>query len=164
MNNFVDAENKGYLFFKVFFISLQFDNFIASYISVLPLILLSIFSLFNKIPRAMITGCNIFFIVLYALVFTIAIADIPYFSYFFTHLDASALNWFEFGQTTAGLIFREKSYYPYFGLILIAIISFSFIVTRFGKKLFHAQTINQQRRNNKLYSVCTETSNALLCS
>ncbi|MDR1259101.1 MAG: sulfatase-like hydrolase/transferase [Tannerellaceae bacterium] len=148
-DNIADAENKGYLFFRAFLVSLQFDNFIASYISFLPLLLLSIPALFNKIPRSMVTACNIFFIVFYAVAFTVSAADIPYFSYFFNHPDASALNWFEFGQETAGLIFQEKSYYPYFLLLAAMIAIFSFTVIRSGKRLVPAKAGGLQ--NMRLY-------------
>jgi phosphoglycerol transferase MdoB-like AlkP superfamily enzyme len=134
-DNIIDAENKGYLFFKTFLISLQFDNFIASCISFLPLLLLSISSFFGKIPRSLVTVCNVFVIVFYAVTFAVSAADIPYFSYFFNHPDTSALSWFEFGQATAGLIFQEKSYYPYFFLFFVIITIFSLAVIRSGKRL-----------------------------
>ncbi|MDR0681979.1 MAG: LTA synthase family protein, partial [Dysgonamonadaceae bacterium] len=150
MGNFADVENLGYLFLRAFIAGLQFDNLIASYIIVFPLILLSVFSFFSKIPKILITVCNIFFIVLYSLSFTIEIADIPYFSYFFTHLDASALNWFEFGQATTGLIFQEKSYYPYFILVAVSILLFSFAVIYFGRKLTKRITSNRSKHNYKI--------------
>jgi phosphoglycerol transferase MdoB-like AlkP superfamily enzyme len=150
MDNWAGVENKGYLFFKTFIIGLQFDNFIASYIVLLPLILLSVFSFFNKIPGIPVTGCNVFFIVLYSISFVIAIADIPYFSYFFTHLDASALEWFEFGGTTAGLIFQEKTYYPYFIMAVISILLFSAGIVYYGRKLRKAVTVDASKRNYKI--------------
>jgi phosphoglycerol transferase MdoB-like AlkP superfamily enzyme len=96
--------------------------------------------LFNKIPLIAVKGCNIFFIVFYALTFTVSVADIPYFCNFFTHIDASAMNWFEFGSATAGMIFQEKSYYPYLLLLVAVIALFSFAVIRSGKKLIRATT------------------------
>ncbi|MDR1896617.1 MAG: sulfatase-like hydrolase/transferase [Prevotellaceae bacterium] len=161
-NHITDIENKGNLFFKVFLISLQFDNFIASYITVFPLLLLTVFSLFNKIHKSAITVCNILFIVSYSLAFTISVADIPYFSYFFNHLGASALDWFQFGRTTAGLIFQEKANYAYFILILISVILFSVAVVSFGKKLLQVKTVNIRQQNYKIlipalilsYSIC----------
>jgi phosphoglycerol transferase MdoB-like AlkP superfamily enzyme len=116
-----------------------------------PLLLLSVFSFFNKIPKVLITVCNIFFIVLYSLSFGILTADIPYFSYFFTHLDASALNWFEFGQATTGLIFQEKSYYPYFILFVVSILFFSIVVIYFGRKLTKSITSVKTEHKHKIH-------------
>jgi phosphoglycerol transferase MdoB-like AlkP superfamily enzyme len=149
-DNIADVENRSYLFFRTFFIGLQFDNLIASYIAILPLTLLCVSLFFDKIPKRLITGCNVFFIVLYSLTFVISTANIPYFSYFFTHLDSSAMKWFEFGRATTGLIFQEKSYYPYFILIVVVITLFSIAVTRFGTKLKKTITINPSNRRYKI--------------
>jgi phosphoglycerol transferase MdoB-like AlkP superfamily enzyme len=114
---------------------LQFDNSIAAYISAIPLLLLSVFLLLGKLPKSLVIVTNILYIALFAVVFTISISDIPYFSYFFSHIGISAFGWFEFGSTTAGIVFQEKAYYPYLILAPVSIGLFAFGVIRLGKQL-----------------------------
>ena len=112
-----------------------FDNVIACYITIVPLIVLSVLGLCNKINKPILTGFNVFYIVLYTLVFAIGIADIPYFDYFFKHLNTSIFNWKEEGATNAGMILQETSYYAYFFFFLLAIILFSFFIIRLSRRL-----------------------------
>jgi len=146
-----DVEGKGYLFFISCIKGLQFDNFIASYISIIPLLLLSIFALYKRIVKGLVIGCNVFFIVSYTIIFTISIADIPYFASFFSHIGVAAFGWFEFGTTTTDLIFGEKSHYPYFALALISVLLFSFATIYFGKKLIQTQTTDIKKKEYKIY-------------
>lgn len=112
-----------------------FDNVIACYISIVPLAILSVLGLCNKINRPVLTGFNVFYIALYTIVFAIGTADIPYFDYFFKHLNTSIFNWKEEGATNAGMILQETSYYAYFLFFLLAILFFSFLVIRLSKRL-----------------------------
>ncbi len=90
-----------------------FDNVIACYISILPLFILSVLGLFNIAKKVTFNIFNVFYTIVYTLVFAIGFADIPYFHYFFKHLNASIFNWNEEGGTTAGMILEETSYYVY---------------------------------------------------
>jgi len=58
------VENKGFLFFRAFLKGLRFDNAIVFYISSIPLVVLCISVLFNKISRELILGCSIYYILL----------------------------------------------------------------------------------------------------
>jgi phosphoglycerol transferase MdoB-like AlkP superfamily enzyme len=69
------------------------------------------------------------------------VSDIPYFSYFFAHIGVSAMGWFEFGSTTAGML-MEKAYYPYIALGFISTALFSYLVFYWGKKLLRKRTDN----------------------
>ena len=146
-----EVEGKGSLLFQAILKGVQFDNFIASYICSIPLLVLSIFALFNRIPKALVIGSNIYFIILYTIVFSISIANIPYFSYFFSYMGSAAFGWLEFGSTTAGLVFQEKAYYPYWALALISILLFSFAVLYFRKKLIRTKTSDIKRTDYKIY-------------
>jgi len=157
-----DVESKLPLLAQALLKGLQFDNFMASYITLLPLLVLTIVAFFSKIPNRLIIGCNIFFSILYFLAFIIAIADIPYFSYFFAHIGVSAFGWFQFGEETAGLIFQDISNYPYFVLLLVSITLFSFCIGRFGKQLQQSLVKVREKPNLKwalpfvvlLYGLC----------
>lgn len=131
---------------------LQFDNFVASYVTFLPLAALSVTALCNRIPKMSIRACNLFFVIVYSILFAVSIADIPYFSYFFTHISFAAFGWFEFGGDTAGLLFRDANNYPYIGLTVVSIAAFALTVRYLGKKLLQVKTKNMSRRDYR-YSI-----------
>lgn len=113
-----------------------FDNVIACYISIAPLIILSIFSCFNILNKILIRIFNSFYIILFGLVFAVSTSDIPYFSYFFKHLNASIFNWKEEGGQATQMITQETSYYIYFAIFAILLAAFIFIVIRTGRKAY----------------------------
>jgi phosphoglycerol transferase MdoB-like AlkP superfamily enzyme len=112
-----------------------FDNVIACYITFFPLLAISVLGFFNIANRQVFKTFNILFSILYAIVFGIGIADIPYFNYFFKHLNASVFNWAEERGTAAGMILQEKSYYIYFLFFVLSVIAFAFLLTRISKAL-----------------------------
>lgn len=128
----------------------QFDNVIGCYILSLPTVVLYLLSLINKTPKLLIKISNIYFIILYTLVFAISTADIPYFSYYYTHLNNSIFNWIGFGGTL-GMVFQETSYYFYFGLFALLVILFAITVLHFGKKLENTETKNIKISDYKYY-------------
>jgi phosphoglycerol transferase MdoB-like AlkP superfamily enzyme len=117
-------ENKSALLLQALWKGLQFDNFIASYITCFPLLILSILALFNRFSERVIQVCNCFFVTAYLIVFGIYILDIPYFSYFLAHIKIDALGWLQFGSETAGMVFQEIRNYPFFALFLISVFLF----------------------------------------
>ncbi len=90
---------------------LWFDNVIACYILVLPLVILWVALLCNYIRKWIYLFTGGWFIALYSLAFIISAANIPYFQYFFKTINSSIYNWFGYAGTTAGMIFGETSYY-----------------------------------------------------
>jgi phosphoglycerol transferase MdoB-like AlkP superfamily enzyme len=119
---------------------LQFDSLIASFITIIPLIGLSVMSLCKRITKRAVTASNVYFNIMYTLSFIISIADIPYFSYSLTHLSKTAFGWFEFGRDTTRLLFQEITYYPYIGLMVISGAAFSFAVRQAGRRLLKMNT------------------------
>ena len=140
-----DVENQTYFFSRAMLKGLQFDNLIASYILTVPLFLLSISALFNRISKRLIIACNYWFSILYSLTFIISAADIPYFLYYYAHIGISALNWMQFGGITAGMILQEKGYIGYILLGLFVIVLFSALVFYFGRKLLDRESISKKR-------------------
>lgn len=88
-----------------------FDNVIACYILILPLVVLWVASLFRYTAKWLYLFTGGWFIGLYSLAFIICAANIPYFEYFFKVINSSIYNWFGYAGTTAGMIFGETSYY-----------------------------------------------------
>ena len=129
---------------------LWFDNVIACYISILPLVVFVIAGLLNKLVKGLFRTFNFFYIIVYMLVFAIGSADIPYFNYFFKHLNSSIFNWKEEGATNAAMILEEASYYAYFLLFIILIIIFGYLVFKISKFLLR---IPQENIRGKQYLI-----------
>ncbi|MBD8387981.1 sulfatase-like hydrolase/transferase [Dysgonomonas sp. BGC7] len=154
LQHIADVDSKFSWISSALLRGIWFDNVIACYISILPLVALSIVGLCNIAKKAVFNGFNIYYIVIYTLVFAIGIADIPYFNYFFKHLNSSIFNWNEEGGTTARMILEEASYYIYMVLFVIAIISFGYLVFMISKKLLRKE---QQNLKSKQYLIYVPT-------
>lgn len=135
---------------QAFLRGLWFDNIIASYISVLPLVILTVYACFGKI-KIPTKVANIYYTTLYTLVFAIGCADIPYFNYFFTHLNASIFNWKEEGDVALSMMFQEPFYLFCFILFLVFSVSFWFIINRIRKCLLNKETKPLQKSQLKYY-------------
>ncbi len=103
---------------------LWFDNVIACYILLLPLVVMWIASLCNYTAKWLFRSVAVYFFLLYSVSFIIAAANIPYFEYFFKTINSSIYNWFGYGGTTAGMVFGESSYYFPIFLGLLSIVLF----------------------------------------
>lgn len=113
-----------------------FDNVIACYILILPLVIMWVASLFNFTAKWLYRFVAVWFTVLYAITFSFTAANIPYFEYFFKIINSSIFNWFGYAGTTAGMIFGESSYYFPICLGLAAVIGFGFIAFRFATAFY----------------------------
>lgn len=121
---------------------LWFDNVIACYVTLFPLLAISILGLFNIANKYVFKTFNLVFIILYSIEFGGGIANIPYFNYFFKHLNASIFNWAEEKGTAAGMILQEKSYYIYFLFFVLSVAVFAFLLTKIIKKLLKNEQQN----------------------
>lgn len=115
-----DLDNKSYYVAKSLLIGLRFDNVVACYIILLPLGIVLISSLFGVFNQIVMRVVNTFLQVVYILAFAIEAANIPYFKYFFNHLNASIYNWLGYTDTTLSMMAGEISYYIY-ALVFIVI-------------------------------------------
>lgn len=90
---------------------LWFDNVIACYLLLLPLVALWVAALCNYVGNWLFRSIAVYFILFYSVAFIIAAANIPYFEYFFKTINSSIYNWFGYGGTTAGMVVGESTYY-----------------------------------------------------
>ena len=114
-----------------------FDNVIACYISILPLVMLWIVSLCRYQSKWIYSFCQGWFITLYTVAFIICASNIPYFDYFFKIINSSIYNWFEYAGTTAGMIFGETSYYFPIALGIATIGIWAWFVTKVTKRFLN---------------------------
>ena len=87
-----------------------FDNVIACYISILPLVVMWVSLFFKRFPRWAFRFTSVFTSALYTIAFVVSAANVPYFQYFFTNINSSIFNWFGYAGTTGGMIFGETAY------------------------------------------------------
>lgn len=132
-----DIQNNFLMQATAFIKGLWFDNVIACYILLLPLVILWITALCNYHSKWVFRFISIFFILFYSLSFIISAANIPYFSYFFKTINSSIYNWFGYGATTAGMVLGETSFYFPIFLGLISILLLSGSVLRLSSYFYH---------------------------
>lgn len=127
-----------------------FDNVITCYISILPLFVLLVLGFCKQLNKISIKIFNFYYIILFGLIFAISASDIPYFNYFFKHLNASIFNWKEEGGSALQLVLQEPSYYMYFFIFVIALVLFSIIIIRTGRITLKQE---QGKLSKKQYSI-----------
>lgn len=103
---------------------LWFDNVIACYILILPLAVVFIADLIGVRSRLPLCFSVRWMQVFWAVAFAVSAADIPYFLYFFKHINSSIWNWAEYGTTTLGMMLGEASYYPPMLAFLLLLFAF----------------------------------------
>lgn len=156
------VSSKASWIFSALLRGIWFDNVIACYISALPLVVICILGLFNKVNKITFNSFNIYYILIYTVVFAIGFADIPYFAYFFKHLNSSIFNWNEESSTTVKMIFEETSYYIYMGVFLLVVIAFGYLVFKLSKRLLKLQQENIKGKEYFIY-IPTCIILAILC-
>lgn len=145
-DNVASLEDKWNLISYSFFLSFRFDNIVASWVLLLPLVLLPVLALCKLFNKNVLRIFNIYFILLYGIIFLVSCVDIPYFSYFFRHINASILNWAEYGNETAGMIFTEKSYLFFVALYFVLLVFFIFSTIFIARKVLKIFTLNNARK------------------
>lgn len=133
--DYLAGENLSFLTRAEAFVrGLWLDNVVACYIMILPLTVVSICALMGYYGRGLFRAVNIFFSLFYVLAFAISASDIPYFAYFFKHINASIFNWFGYTGTTLGLMFGEFSYIVAFVLFLALSVLFVYLAHLLRKR------------------------------
>jgi phosphoglycerol transferase MdoB-like AlkP superfamily enzyme len=120
---------------EAFVRGIQFDSLIACYLIALPLLVWSVFFIANKPIKPLVIPTNSYIIVTHCILFAVYALDIRYFTYFFAHIDNGAFGWLKFVDTTAGMIFQDVSNYIFISIFLVAILAFSSLVVKLGRKL-----------------------------
>lgn len=129
---------------------LWFDNVIACYILLLPLVMFWVAGWFDYTAKWLYRAAAVFFILFYSLSFVISAANIPYFAYFFKTINSSIFNWFGYAGTTAGMIFGETSYYFPIALGLAVIFAFGWAVTRMSRGFYR---LSEQKEKCKCLKI-----------
>lgn len=130
---------------------LWFDNVIACYVTVIPLLIMVVANMFKTIGKSVFMTCASVASVLYTVCFIIAGANIPYFGYFFNNINSSIFNWFGYGGTTGGMIFQESSYYFPILLTVAMIVGYWLVSAKLSRKFYKLTSIFTPPCRNLLY-------------
>ncbi len=97
-------------------IGLKFDNLIACYVTALPLLFLTIWTLctahrtaYDRLTHKALRAIGWYYGVVYALGLIIEVANVRYFRFFDNHLNISVVEWFGFVRDTAGMLFGDTT-------------------------------------------------------
>jgi len=107
-------------FFTAIINGFRFDNVVICIVLALPLLVLTTMSLLNKISKTLVKFFSLYIILVFSLIFFNYAADIPYYSYFFSHISDTAVKIFLNSSGDArSMIFQEYRYYIYILLYII---------------------------------------------
>lgn len=113
---------------------LWFDNVIACYISILPLVVLLLSASLGYTHRHLIKGTTVWYAVWLAIVLIPSAANTPYFQYFFKNINSSIFGWFGYVSTTSGMLLQESSYWFYIGLYFLLTGGLIYAINRCSKR------------------------------
>ncbi len=142
-----DESIDSYDVLDAFIFGLRYDIVAASYLLLLPFILLLLFDYKQKQIYKKISFELVFY--LFVASFMFAAADIPYYNKFYNRITLQAFEWFRDPITLFGLVFQEIKYW-------IIFIPLLFVILFFRKKLqviFNQEYIPSTGFKHKLYYV-----------
>ena len=129
---------------RAFVMGWRFDTVISCYILSLPLLYLSVIKLIGIKRRGFYLGALIFIIVLYLVSFFACAADIPYFNYFFTRLNVSALAWMDSLGFVVKMIVEEPMFLLYLFVFLAFAVAYLLVMRVLYRKFLKGQSGNVQ--------------------
>ena len=129
---------------RAFVMGWRFDTVISCYILSLPLLYLSVIKLIGIKRRGFYLGAHIFIIVLYLVSFFACAADIPYFNYFFTRLNVSALAWMDSLGFVVKMIVEEPMFLLYLFVFLAFAVAYLLVMRVLYRKFLKEQSGNVQ--------------------
>ena len=122
-------------------IGVKFDNLIASYVSALPFIFVSIWTLgtlhrssYARGMERVMKGTTWFYGITYALLLFTHVANARYFQFFENHLNIGVTEWFGFVDETAGLLFDDRGNWVFLIIALVFIALYCVALVRLTKR------------------------------
>lgn len=126
-------------------IGLRFDSTVSCYLLILPLVLLLVSYLFDIKSKALLRSTNIVAFLSYAVALLACAADIPFFNYFFTRLNAVAMNEIPSFGIIASMIFSEPRYWLTLAGFCVFLIGYGIV----QRKIYNS-TLGQLAKGRKM--------------
>lgn len=157
------AKGEAWLQMGAFVRGVWFDNVIACYIMLLPMLVVLGASAFGSHHRGWRLFAVWWFAILYPLAFVVSAANIPYFAFFFKNINSGIFEWFGYAGTTAGMVFQESSWWLYILLFFAVTAVFEFLLWRVGRRAAAVvQTANEGKRSPQAIALRASVTLALL--
>ena len=117
-----------------FIMGLRFDTVITCYLLALPMLLLTIASLYQpflKLCRYIVT---IWVSLLFPITFFLSAANIPYYLQFNRSIDASIINWFDEPEFVISMVLKENSFFVYVLAFMLVLALFVYWIVYLQKR------------------------------
>lgn len=114
------------LYGRALLVGLRFDTAVSCYLLALPLLLLIVGELARIRSKGYYLVAHHIIVTLYIISFFACAADIPYFNYFFTRLNAVALNYDDNLGVVVDMIVNEPAYIGFFFVFLVVAATYWF--------------------------------------
>jgi phosphoglycerol transferase MdoB-like AlkP superfamily enzyme len=152
-----------YLTIKSFIMGLRFDSCVSGYFLILPIIIMSIGSIFKIKKKYYYLPFHYLIIVLYSFAFLICCADIPYFNYFFNRFNIVALTWADSPKFVIDMIVKEPTYIVY-AFVFVAFLSiYIWLMRLIYKSTIKKYILQEEKKKNIVSYIILSFVLILLC-
>ena len=123
------------LYWKALIMGWRFDTLVSCFILAIPILMILI-GVWTRIKaKAYYAVAHHIIVTLFILSFVACAADIPYFLYFFTRLNAMVVNWIDSPATVISMIVKEPSYIGFSLLFIAVAVGYWFWMRRLWRRL-----------------------------
>lgn len=134
----IDASVNFSDIFYAFYIGLRFDTVIASYILIVPYIILTALFLISQKNKIVLQILFYFTFVMFAAAFLVSAADIPYFNQFFSRFSIKAFQWLDSPAFVFQMILQEPRYWLAIVPFIILTVFFFVLLKKIWKEIYKA--------------------------
>src|SRR5690606_13305790 len=139
-------QNEGLsLILKAFVMGFRFDTVIACYVLAPAFLALAIAYFLNIKSKIYYKSVHYFILILFSLCFTVSLADIPYFRFFFSRFTVQAFAWMESPAFVFKMILQEPSYLVFLVGLVIVIVFYVFLMKKIYRK--HLKPLTETHYN-----------------
>lgn len=129
------------LFWRAMLKGWQFDTLISCFGLALPTLMLLIGELCHIRNRIYYAVTHHIIVTLYIVFFFACAADIPYFNYFFNHLNSFAVDWGGDAGIVVGMIVKEPTYLIFLLLFLLVAVGYWLLMRYFYRRYLRTEHI-----------------------
>lgn len=135
-----DVQMDG-LYWRALLKGWQFDTLICSFMLAVPTLMILVGEWCHIRRQGFYAVAHWLIVTLFIVCFFACAADIPYFNYFFTHLNAFAIDWGGDAGIVIGMIVKEPSYILFFFLFLLLSTGYGWLMHRVYRRLLRTRTV-----------------------
>lgn len=122
------------MYYKALFMGWRFDTVVSCYILAIPLLMVIIGQWARIKARWYYAVAHHWTVTWFIISFIACVSDIPYFLYFFTRLNAMALNWGDSLSIVVDMIVKEPSYIGFAAVFVATAVGYWFLMRTVYRK------------------------------